>query len=58
VASTTVRFSLATSDNFCAFCDGIGDQNVHAFGRREINQRAQHHMTARIAGRQLRRFGG
>src|ERR1700677_1432215 len=50
--------ALAAGDYLCALADGIGDQNVHAFGRREINQRAQHHMTARIAGRQLRRFGG
>ena len=46
--------ALAAGDHLAALGDCVGDEGVHPLGRREIDQRAEHDMAARIAGRQLR----
>ena len=50
--------AFAAGDDLAALGDRVGDQRVHALGRREIDQRAEHDMAARIAGRQRRRALG
>jgi hypothetical protein len=44
---------FAAGDELCALRRGIGDQFLHFLCRVEADQRAEHDMAARIAGRQL-----
>ena len=54
VASTTVPVRLPPATSLAPLADRIGDQRVHLLGRLAADQRAQHDMAARIAGRQFR----
>jgi hypothetical protein len=43
---------VSPRDDFPTFGDSVSDKFVHAFSRRSVDQRTQHDMATRIAGRQ------